>query len=133
MLVGLQGSGKTTTAGKLARFLRSKGERVMLVAGDPYRPAAVQQLQQLGEKLDIPVEADLNIKPPELAKRAFDKAEKGGFGVMIIDTAGRSQLDAELMAELKVDRGKSPACGDSAGGRLDDRPGSLECCTGFSG
>ncbi|MCJ7433296.1 MAG: signal recognition particle protein [Anaerolineales bacterium] len=102
MLVGLQGSGKTTAAGKLARLLRSKGERVMLVAGDPYRPAAVQQLQQLGERLDVPVESDLNAKPPELVKRAFDKAEKGGFGVMIVDTAGRSQLDAELMGELKA-------------------------------
>jgi signal recognition particle subunit SRP54 len=102
MMVGLQGSGKTTGAGKLARLLRSKGERVMLVAGDPYRPAAVQQLQQLGERLDVPVEADINVKPPELVKRAFDKAEKGGFGVMIVDTAGRSQLDAELMNELKA-------------------------------
>jgi signal recognition particle subunit SRP54 len=102
MMVGLQGSGKTTAAGKLARLLRSKGERVMLVAGDPYRPAAVQQLQQLGERLDVPVEADTSIKPPELAKRAFDKAEKGGFGVMIVDTAGRSQLDTALMDELKA-------------------------------
>ncbi len=102
VLVGLQGSGKTTAAGKLARLLRSKGERVMLVAGDPYRPAAVRQLQQLGERLDVPVEADLTVKPPELAKRAFEKAEKGGFGVMIMDTAGRSQLDAELMSELKA-------------------------------
>jgi signal recognition particle subunit SRP54 len=101
MMVGLQGSGKTTGAGKLARLLRSKGERVMLVAGDPYRPAAVTQLQQLGERIDVPVEADLSLKPPELAKRAFEKAEKGGFGVMIVDTAGRSQLDVELMNELK--------------------------------
>ncbi|HLF73425.1 MAG TPA: signal recognition particle receptor subunit alpha, partial [Anaerolineales bacterium] len=62
MMVGLQGSGKTTGAGKLARLLRSKGERVMLVAGDPYRPAAVQQLQQLGQRLDIPVEADTSVK-----------------------------------------------------------------------
>jgi signal recognition particle subunit SRP54 len=102
MLVGLQGSGKTTAAGKLAKLLRSKGERVMLVAGDPYRPAAVQQLQQLGERIDVPVEADLTVTPPVLAKRAFEKAEKGGFGVMIVDTAGRSQLDAELMGELKA-------------------------------
>src|ERR1700690_4414280 len=64
MLVGLQGCGKTTAAGKLAR--------VMLVAGDPYRPAAVQQLQQLGERIDVPVESSLNLKPPELAKRAFE-------------------------------------------------------------
>ncbi len=108
MLVGLQGSGKTTAAGKLARLLRLKGERVMLVAGDPYRPAAVQQLQQLGEKIDVPVESDLNLKPPELAKRAFEKAEKGGFGVVIVDTAGRSQLDAELMNELKSIVAKVP-------------------------
>ena len=108
MMVGLQGSGKTTASGKLARILRSKGERVMLVAGDPYRPAAVQQLQQLGERIDVPVEADLNIKPPELVKRAFDKAEKGGFTVMIVDTAGRSQLDAELMSELKSIVAKVP-------------------------
>src|SRR5512136_1819860 len=108
MLVGLQGSGKTTGAGKLARLLRSKGERVMLVAGDPYRPAAVTQLQQLGERIDVPVEADLNLKPPELVRRAFDKAEKGGFGIMIVDTAGRSQLDAELMNELKAIVAKVP-------------------------
>jgi signal recognition particle subunit SRP54 len=101
MLVGLQGSGKTTAAGKLARLLRSKGERVMMAAGDPYRPAAVQQLQQLGERLDVPVEADPSLTPPDLARRAFEKAEKGGFGVLILDTAGRSQLDADLMAELK--------------------------------
>src|SRR5512139_1873216 len=108
MMVGLQGSGKTTGAGKLARLLRSKGERVMLVAGDPYRPAAVTQLQQLGERIDVPVEADLNVKPPELVRRAFDKAEKGGYGVMIVDTAGRSQLDAELMNELKAIVAKVP-------------------------
>ncbi len=108
LMVGLQGSGKTTGAGKLARILRSKGERVMLVAGDPYRPAAVQQLQQLGERLDVPVEADMSLKPPELVKRAFEKAEKGGFGVMIVDTAGRSQLDAELMNELKSIVAKVP-------------------------
>jgi signal recognition particle subunit SRP54 len=106
MLVGLQGSGKTTAAGKLARQLRSKGERVMLVAGDPYRPAAIQQLQQLGDRLDVPVEAAADIKPPELVARAFDKAQKGGFSVMIVDTAGRSQLDAELMDELKAIRAR---------------------------
>lgn len=77
-----------------------------MVAGDPYRPAAVQQLQQLGEKLDIPVEVDLSLKPSDLASRAFDKAEKGGFGVMVLDTAGRSQLDPELMGELSSIRDK---------------------------
>ncbi len=102
MLVGLQGSGKTTHAGKLAKQLRSKGERVMLVAGDPYRPAAVQQLQQLGERVDVPVIADLNKKPPELAAYALDQAQKGGYTVMLVDTAGRSQLDDALMNELKA-------------------------------
>ncbi len=102
MLVGLQGSGKTTAAGKLARLLRSRGERIMLVACDIYRPAAIQQLQQLGQRIDVPVEFDAGLKPPELARRALDKAEKGGFGVVILDTAGRSQLDPEMMAELRA-------------------------------
>ncbi len=102
LLAGLQGSGKTTAAGKLAKLLRSKGERVMLVAGDPYRPAAVKQLQQLGERADVPVEADETLSPPDLAARALDKAQKGGFTVVIVDTAGRSQMDAQLMDELKA-------------------------------
>ncbi|HSF80574.1 MAG TPA: signal recognition particle protein [Anaerolineales bacterium] len=102
MLVGLQGSGKTTAAGKLGRFLRSQGERVLLVACDPYRPAAVRQLETLGEKLSIPVHYEAGIKPPELAARAFDKAQKGGYSVIILDTAGRSQLDNELMEELRA-------------------------------
>jgi signal recognition particle subunit SRP54 len=102
MLVGLQGSGKTTAAGKLARLLRGKGERVMLVAGDPYRPAAVQQLQNLGQRVDVPVVAESGIKPPDLAAKAFDQAQKGGYTVVIIDTAGRSQLDNALMDELKA-------------------------------
>ena len=101
MLVGLQGSGKTTAAGKLAKLLRAKGERVLLVAGDPYRPAAVQQLQSLGERIDVPVMAESGVKPPDLAAKAFDQAQKGGYTVMIIDTAGRSQLDNALMDELK--------------------------------
>ena len=102
LMVGLQGSGKTTHSGKLARFLRSRGERVMLVAGDPYRPAAVQQLQQLGQRLDVPVVADSSKKPPELAAYAREQAEKGGYTVMIVDTAGRSQLDQALMDELRA-------------------------------
>ena len=101
MLVGLQGAGKTTAAAKLARKLRSEGERVLLVAGDPYRPAAVKQLQTLGEKIGVDVVADEKLKPPELAARAFDKAQKGGYSVVIIDTAGRSQLDQALMDELQ--------------------------------
>ncbi|HBG75255.1 MAG: signal recognition particle protein [Chloroflexi bacterium GWB2_49_20] len=102
LLVGLQGSGKTTAAGKLAYLLRSKGERVILVAGDPYRPAAIQQLQILGKSLDVPVISDPGLKPPELARHAYEKAKNGGFSVMIIDTAGRSQLDNALMDELRA-------------------------------
>jgi signal recognition particle subunit SRP54 len=100
MLVGLQGSGKTTAAAKLARKLRADGERVLLVACDPYRPAAIKQLQTLGEKIGVEVVTQDGIKPPELAARAFDKAQKGGYTVVIIDTAGRSQLDQPLMDEL---------------------------------
>ena len=100
MLVGLQGSGKTTAAGKLARLLRTQGERVMLVAADPYRPAAVKQLETMGDKLNVPVHFEAGIQPPELAAHALDKARKGGHTVLILDTAGRSQLDNELMDEL---------------------------------
>ena len=106
MLVGLQGSGKTTMAGKLARLLRSQGERVMLVAADPYRPAAVRQLETLGEKLDIPVYFEQGVPPPELSSRAVDKAQKGGFTVLILDTAGRSQLDDALMQEVNSIQGR---------------------------
>jgi signal recognition particle subunit SRP54 len=102
LLVGLQGSGKTTAAGKLASYLRARGERVMLVAGDPYRPAAAEQLRTLGQQVDVPVFFDANIKPPDLAKHAFEKARNGGFTVVIIDTAGRSQLDDTLMVELQA-------------------------------
>ncbi|GAB4475213.1 MAG: signal recognition particle protein [Anaerolineales bacterium] len=100
MLVGLQGSGKTTAAAKLARLLRSQGERVMLVAADPYRPAAVKQLQTLGERLDVPVYYEEAVKPPQLAAKARQKAAQGGYSTLILDTAGRSQLDQELMDEL---------------------------------
>jgi len=100
MLVGLQGSGKTTAAAKLAKNLRSKGERVMLVAADIYRPAAVKQLQTLGEKLDIPVFNQENAKPLQIVHGAYEAAKKGAYSVIILDTAGRSQLDDALMDEL---------------------------------
>jgi signal recognition particle subunit SRP54 len=100
MLVGLQGSGKTTTAAKLAKWLRSRGERVWMVAADPYRPAAAEQLMILGEELDIPVFADNSLSPPELCTNAIEKARNAGAKVVILDTAGRSQLDQEMMDEL---------------------------------
>ena len=102
MMVGLQGSGKTTAAAKVARILRSQGERVMLVAADPYRPAAIKQLQTLGEKISVPVFTQPGVLPPKLAAQALDQAQKGGISVMIVDTAGRSQLDQPLMDELKA-------------------------------
>jgi signal recognition particle subunit SRP54 len=101
MLVGLQGSGKTTAAAKLARILRSQGERLMLVAADPYRPAAVKQLQTLGERVNVPVFHEPGVQPPELVARAYDQGAKGGYTVVIADTAGRSQLDQQLMEELR--------------------------------
>jgi signal recognition particle subunit SRP54 len=108
MLVGLQGSGKTTAAAKLARLLRSQGERVLLVAGDPYRPAAIKQLQTLGERVNVPVYSEDGKLPPEVAKHALDQAQKGGVTAMIIDTAGRSQLDQNLMDELRSIRQRVP-------------------------
>lgn len=102
MMVGLQGSGKTTAAAKLGRLLRNKGERVMLVAADPYRPAAIKQLQTLGERIDVPVFSQEGTKPPQLVKMAFLSAKKGSYSTVIIDTAGRSQLDNNLMEELKA-------------------------------
>ncbi|QRN83390.1 signal recognition particle protein [Chloroflexota bacterium] len=108
MLVGLQGSGKTTAAAKLAKRLRAQGERVLLVAADPYRPAAVKQLQTLGEQIDVPVFAKDGVAPPKLADEAFKTAKKGGTTVVILDTAGRSQLDSELMNELTAIQKKVP-------------------------
>ena len=105
MLVGLQGSGKTTMSGKLAKMLRSKGERVMLVAADPYRPAAVNQLQVLGKRLDVPVYTQEGVAPPKLSAQAVEQAQKGGHSVVIIDTAGRSQLDEALMDEIQAING----------------------------
>ena len=102
MLVGLQGSGKTTAAAKLAKRLRGQGERVMMVAGDPYRPAAVTQLQTLGERINVPVYYQPDTAPPKLAAEAYKTARKGGTGVVILDTAGRSQMDQALMDELSA-------------------------------
>jgi signal recognition particle subunit SRP54 len=108
MLVGLQGSGKTTAAAKLAKRLRGQGERVMLVAADPYRPAAVTQLQKLGEQINVPVFFQEDKAPPKLAGEAYQSARKGGVGVVILDTAGRSQMDQALMDELSAIEKKVP-------------------------
>jgi signal recognition particle subunit SRP54 len=100
MLVGLQGSGKTTTAAKLARILRQRGERVWLIAADPYRPAAVRQLEVLGEEIGVRVYSDVELSPPKLSASGVEAASKGGASVVILDTAGRSQLDSAMMEEL---------------------------------
>ena len=100
MMVGLQGSGKTTTSGKLARYLKAKGKKPMLVAADTYRPAAIQQLMVLGRKLNIPVFSLRGIKPPDLCAMAMQQAASVGRDVVIFDTAGRLAVDDVLMAEL---------------------------------
>lgn len=102
MFVGLQGSGKTTHSAKVANMLRKQGERVLLVAADPYRPAAVKQLQTLGGKIGVEVFYKEGVKPPALVKQAYEYAKRAGFTVMIVDTAGRSQLDQALMDELQA-------------------------------
>ena len=102
MLVGLQGSGKTTTAGKLANKLRKDGKRPLLVACDVYRPAAIKQLQVIGKQLDIPVFSNESSKDVTLiAKQALNQAISKLNDVIIIDTAGRLHIDEELMEELR--------------------------------
>ncbi|MHB0912577.1 MAG: signal recognition particle protein [Armatimonadota bacterium] len=101
MLAGLQGSGKTTTAAKLANLMRKQGRRPLLVAGDVYRPAAIKQLQVLGEQLDIPVFTLGDRQDPvNIAKAAVAAAASGGRDVVILDTAGRLHIDEDLMREL---------------------------------
>jgi len=101
MLVGLQGSGKTTTAGKLALYLRKKGRNPYLVPADIYRPAAIEQLQRLGAQIEIPVHsADNGLKPEDICLDALSKAGALGSDVLIMDTAGRLHIDEELMGEL---------------------------------
>ncbi len=102
MMVGLQGSGKTTTTGKLAFKLKKEGRSVLLVAADIYRPAAVDQLKVLGEKLGVPVFHEAGLQPPELARLAYEKARAEKIDTVIIDTAGRLAIDDALMAELEA-------------------------------
>src|SRR5215218_10177707 len=102
MMVGLQGSGKTTTAAKLARKLKAEGRQVRLVAADVYRPAAIDQLETIGQQLDIPVYANRTTNDVvRIAKEGIEEARRGRDRLVIVDTAGRLQIDAEMMAELK--------------------------------
>lgn len=102
MLAGLQGAGKTTTAGKLAMTMKNQGKRPLLVAADIYRPAAIKQLQVLGEQLDIPVfTMPEGVSPVTIAEKAVEQAEHLLNDIVIIDTAGRLHIDESLMAELR--------------------------------
>jgi signal recognition particle subunit SRP54 len=100
LMVGLQGSGKTTTAGKLAKHLKSRGRRPLLVAADLQRPAAIDQLETLGTRLGVPVYAERKSKPGRVVKAALKEAARTGHDVVIVDTAGRLQIDDDLMKEL---------------------------------
>jgi len=102
MMVGLQGSGKTTSAAKIANLLKKQGRRPLLAAGDIYRPAAIKQLEILGESLDIPVfSLGDGVSPVEIAKAAYVHAQDHGNDYLIIDTAGRLHIDEALMEELQ--------------------------------
>lgn len=101
MLIGLQGSGKTTTAAKLALMLKKSNHRPLLVAADTRRPAAVQQLQVLGRQLDVPVHAEAaSVAPPTICVNAIKEARQKAYDVVILDTAGRLHIDDALMDEL---------------------------------
>jgi len=102
MMAGLQGSGKTTTSGKLAKLLKAKGRKPYLVPADIYRPAAIEQLQVLGSRLDIPVHpSTTEMKPVDICHQAMAEAALKNYDTLIIDTAGRLHVDEALMGELK--------------------------------
>jgi signal recognition particle subunit SRP54 len=103
MLVGLQGSGKTTTVAKLARYLKQGGHLPLMVAGDTYRPAAIKQLEVLGRQLELPVHSEgLNMSPPQICAHGVREARQRGYDVVVLDTAGRLQIDQEMMVELEA-------------------------------
>jgi signal recognition particle subunit SRP54 len=104
LLVGLQGSGKTTTAAKLARRLTSSGKHPLLVAADLRRPAAIDQLETLGLSIGVPVHSERESTAPKVVKAAMKRAVADGFDAVVIDTAGRLQIDTELMQELSTVR-----------------------------
>ena len=102
MLAGLQGSGKTTTAAKLARLLRQSGQRPLLVAADTRRPAAITQLEVLGKQLDVAVHSEGDkVPPPRICANAVQRARKAGYSVVLLDTGGRLHVDDEMMRELE--------------------------------
>ncbi|MCL7451859.1 MAG: signal recognition particle protein [Anaerolineae bacterium] len=108
MLVGLQGSGKTTTAAKLALTLRKAGQRPLMVAADTRRPAAITQLEVLGKQLDIPVHSEGNkVPPPQICANAVKRAREGAYSVVLLDTAGRLHIDDQMMRELEQVKAKT--------------------------
>ncbi|MGB7859096.1 MAG: AAA family ATPase, partial [Acidimicrobiia bacterium] len=104
LMVGLQGSGKTTTSAKLAKHLKESGRKPLLVAADLQRPAAIDQLENLGDRIEVPVFTDRKAKPAKLVKSALKDAAATGRDVVIVDTAGRLQIDQDLMSELAAVR-----------------------------
>jgi signal recognition particle subunit SRP54 len=102
MLVGLQGSGKTTSAAKLARHFQKQGQHPILASADVYRPAAIEQLRRLGKELGIPVLGEETQKPAAICRAARDEAAQRGLSPLILDTAGRLHIDDEMMDELRV-------------------------------
>ena len=101
MLMGLQGAGKTTTCAKTAKYFKKQGKNPLLVACDIYRPAAIKQLQVVGQQVDVPVFALEGKKPVEISLKALEYAKQKGHDMVIIDTAGRLHVDEELMQELE--------------------------------
>lgn len=101
LMVGLQGSGKTTHAGKLALRLKEQGRKTLLVAADVYRPAAIAQLQTLGRQIDLPVYSETSNDPVAIARNGVAEARRLGISTVIVDTAGRLQIDDTLMVELE--------------------------------
>ena len=130
MLVGLQGSGKTTTCAKIAKRLTDRDKKKVLMASlDTRRPAAQEQLRVLGEQTGVdtlPIVAGQN--PQQIARRALDAARLGGYDVVMLDTAGRTHIDDELMREVGRDPRHRQAARDAAGGRQPDRPGRGQPC-----
>jgi signal recognition particle subunit SRP54 len=102
MMIGLQGSGKTTTAAKLARHFQKQGQHPMLASADVYRPAAIDQLRTLGAQLGVPVSGDPAQKPVSICRQARDEAAQRGLSPLILDTAGRLHIDDEMLEELRA-------------------------------
>ena len=125
MMVGLQGSGKTTTTAKLGRRLTQRDKRKVLMASlDIYRPAAMEQLAVLGRDLDIPtLPIVAGQKPAQIARRALEAAKLGGYDVVLLDTAGRTTLDEEMMAEAAGDQNRRQSARSAAGRGFAHRPG----------